>query len=54
MSINRINKDKKLLMDLNKEKEKLYNIKIEDKRMTKELDVSIITSKTLEGLLNYI
>ena len=34
--------------------EKQLRVKIEDKRMTKQLDVSIITPHTIEGLLRFI
>jgi hypothetical protein len=43
--------------EISKEKERLEkqnNIKIEDKRMAKEFNVSIITDKTIEGLLRFI
>lgn len=45
------------MQEIEKEKErleKMNNIKIEDKRMTKEFNVSIITERTLEGLLRFI
>lgn len=46
-----------MIEDLQKEKErqeKILSVKIEDKRMSKAFDVSIITPQTLEGLLKFI
>jgi hypothetical protein len=56
-STTRKTKDKKLLEEIAKEKEraaKMMNVKIEDKRMSKPFDVSIISPQTIEGMLNYI
>lgn len=46
-----------MIEDIKKEKEKIdrtLNVKIEDKRMSKPFDVSIITEKTVESLLKFI
>ena len=46
-----------MIEDIQKEKEqyeKMLKVKIEDKRMTKPLDVSIISAQTIEGLLKFI
>lgn len=46
-----------MLEDLAKEKEraaKMMRVKIEDKRMSKAFDVSIISEQSIEGLLKYI
>ncbi len=50
-------KEQKILRDLTMEKERHEKImlgKIEDKRMSKAFDVSIITAQTVEALLKYI
>lgn len=56
-TLSRKSRDKKLLTDIAKEKDrqdKQMSVKIENKRMSKAFDVSIITAKTVEALLNYI
>jgi len=47
-------KEAKLLEELTKVKnrqEKLSNLKIEDKKMTKGFDVSLINTRTIEALI---
>lgn len=46
-----------MLEDIQKEKaqfERMTTVKIEEKRISKPFDVSIITPSTIEGLLKYI
>ena len=56
-STTRKTREQKMIEDIQKEKEqyeKMLKVKIEDKRMTKPLDVSIISAQTIEGLLKFI
>ena len=46
-----------MIEEINKEKErheKMLNVKIEDKRMRKLFDVSVMTPSTLDTLLRHI
>lgn len=46
-----------MISDLNKEKEKyekMLSVKIEEKRMSKPFDVSMINPETIEALLKFI
>lgn len=55
--MNRKTKEAKLLADLNKEKEKyekMLKVKIEEKRMRKGFDVSIINKDAIEAIFKYI
>ena len=56
-SQSRKTKEQKIIEDIQKEKErheKMFNVKIEEKRMSKPFDVTLISATTIEGLLKYL